>query len=385
MTDERFGTHDFGLSPDDEARAARLHDESIVVDMLFQGPCGYRSYSEEMDKQLEEEWREHRNAAKSYASAVMLPIRRALDGASSEFTDCWLASGITAGNRQVGYESDGGLAGFSIATAQFDTFPWLTKALRADDFRRAKAEGKRAGFLSSQNTDGIDPGLELLERFHDMGMRMIALTYNNLNSVGAGCTERTDAGVSNFGARVIERMNELGIIVDSAHSGRQTTLDACVLSSKPVVATHTSAGGLYEVDRAKSDEEIRAIAATGGVVGVYAVPFFLAGAEHVTIDAMLDHVDYIAGLVGWQHVGIGTDWPLQSPKSVLRRTLMPMVLEMGFRPEHNIEPEANLVGFDDYRDFPNITRGLVKRGYTDEQIAGIIGGNFVRVFEDVCG
>src|SRR5205807_2261930 len=152
----------------------------------------------------------------------------------------------------VGMESGEGVVGFGIATAQFDRLPWLVKALTADDFRRAKADGKRVGFISSQNTDGLDPGLDLLQSAYDMGLRMMALTYNNLNAVGAGCTERTDAGVSNYGARVIARMNDLGVIVDTAHSGRQTTLDACDLSTMPVVATHTSAGGLYEVDRAKS-------------------------------------------------------------------------------------------------------------------------------------
>jgi membrane dipeptidase len=207
-----------------------------------------------------------------------------------------------------------------------------------------------------------------------------------MNAAGSGCTERVDAGVSHFGAAIIRRLNELGVIVDTGHSGKQTTLDCCHLSERPVVASHASAGGLYEIDRAKSDEELDAIAATGGVIGVVAVPFFLApGPAPVTIDAMLDHIDYIARRVGWEHVAIGTDWPLQSPKTVLERSLTPMVSGMGFRPEHNISPCTNTVGFDDYGDFPNITRGLVARGYADEQVRGIIGSNFLRVFEAVCG
>jgi membrane dipeptidase len=230
----------------------------------------------------------------------------------------------------------------------------------------------------------MDHALKSLHEAWDLGLRMVGLTYNMQNDVGGGCTERTDTGVSNFGAKLIAAMDELGMIVDTSHSGRQTTLDACELSGRPVVASHTSAAAVYEVDRAKSDEELQALAETGGVIGVYAVPFFLAAGSGVTIEAMLDHIDYIVDLVGWQHVGIGTDWPMQSDLASLERVFMPMILEKGFRPEHNIGVE-NLVGFDDYRDFSNITRGLVARGYDDEQIRGILGENFLRVFEAVCG
>ena len=213
---------------------------------------------------------------------------------------------------------------------------------------------------------------------------MIGLTYNWQNYVGSGCTDRSDGGVTDFGARFIRRMNELGIIVDTAHSGRQTTLDACSTSSRPVIASHTSAEAVYRHDRAKSDVELRAIAESGGVIGIMAVPFFLSGAEGVTIEALMDHIDYIATLVGWQHVAIGTDWPLQQTKASLRR-LDERAMRIGFRQEHRIDSVTNLIGFDDYRDFPNITRGLVKRGYTDEQVLGVLGANALRVFEDVCG
>ena len=213
---------------------------------------------------------------------------------------------------------------------------------------------------------------------------MIGLTYNWQNYVGSGCTDRSDGGVTDFGARFIRRMNELGIVVDTAHSGRRTTLDACSISSRPVIASHTSADAVSPHDRAKSDRELRALAGTGGVIGVVAVPFFLSTGRDVTIDAMLDHIDYIANLVGWQHVAIGTDWPLQMTKGALSR-IGEMERQYGFRPEHRVSWTTNLIGFDDYRDFPNITRGLVKRGYTDEQVRGILGENFLRVVDDVCG
>jgi membrane dipeptidase len=382
---ETFANFDFGLTEEQEERARRLHAESIVCDMLFQGPCGYRSFAPDLEEELRREFEGHGNHQQYAVSAWLKNIQSALRGECPDFELCWRTSGITAANRQAPVTfTDRSALSWGLTTAQFDRFPWLIKALTVEDIRRAKREGKQAGYLSSQFLGEIGTLIEILESLHAMGQRMLQLTYNSMNAIGAGCTERTDAGVSNFGVKVIEKMNELGIIVDTGHCGHQTTLDACSISTKPVVASHTSAAGVYKVDRAKSDEELRALAGTGGVIGVYAVPFFLAPGEDVTVEAMLDHIDYVANLVGWEHVGIGTDWPLSASKETLRHFQIGAA-ETGFRDEHNLDCETNLIGFDDYRDFPNITRGLVKHGYGDEQIAGILGENFLRVFEQVCG
>jgi membrane dipeptidase len=382
---ETFGTFDFGLTPEQEERAARLHRESIVCDMLFQGPCGYRSFTPEMDVELEEEYKKHGSDLQYVFSALGKTTKAALRGECPDFQICWDESGLTGANRQAPVAfNDKTANGWAYTTAQFDKFPWLVKALTAEDIRQAKRDGKHAGYVTNQNLGEMGSNIESVDTLHTIGMRMIQLTYNAMNGIGAGCTERTDAGVSHFGVKAIERMNTLGIIVDTGHCGHQTTLDACAISSAPVVASHTSAAAVYHVDRAKSDEELRALAGTGGVIGVYAVPFFLAAGSGVTIESMLDHIEYIANLVGWQHVGIGTDWPLSASKDAVRR-LDTGAAEVGFRAGHNLDSATNLIGFDDYRDFPNITRGLVKRGYSDEQVEGILGGNFVRVFEQVCG
>lgn len=385
---QKFGTYDYGLSDEEERRAAALHEESIVIDMLYWGPCTHLSFTQEMEKELNTAWETTHDIIKTLRSSVYGPQLMAVKGEFPEFKACWDASGITAGNRQVeGFTS---LEDFSFSfgshIAMLDRLPWVIKALTADDIRRAKAEGKHAAWINTQLLMGVNMDfLELIEPAYNLGLRMIMLTYNYMTYIGAGCTERTDAGISNFGAAVIARMNELGIIVDTGHCGRQTTLDACKLSTKTVVASHACAQGLYMHARGKSDEELRAIADTGGVIGVVTVPFFLASSEEVGMDSWLDHIDYISNLVGWNHVGIGTDWPMPIHKSILREVFPLILSEVGFREEHNIETTAYLKGFEDYRDFPNITRGLVKRGYTDDQIKGILGGNFLRVFEDVCG
>lgn len=382
-----FADFNFGLSAAQEERAAGLHRDSIIVDMLFQGPCGYRSFTPPV-LDLVRQLPPSASPTERYFAAVFAPIRAALQGRSDDFRDCWEKSGITAGNRQVGF----GAPAYAIAQAQFDRFPWMIKALKAADIRAARAAGKRAGFISTQDSDGLqDRKLDYLQVAYDLGLRMMGLSYNVQNAVAGGLADRFDGGVTAFGVEVIRMMDELGIIIDMSHSSRQATLDACALSKNPVVVSHASAARLHDIARAKSDEEISAIAASGGVLGVAAAPGLLTTREQPTIEIMLDHIDYIAKLAGWRHVAIGTDWPLQADSQTLETVLPSMKRKYGPRETgrgkalDSIGAPVNLAGFDDYRDFPNITRGLVARGYPDEEIRGILGENFLRVFEAVCG
>lgn len=384
---EVFGVFDFGLSDAQEARARQLHEESIIVDMLFQGPLGYRNMTPEMDTIAQQMLESGRSGDEILLWSSVYPMRLAMRDELPDYITTWRECGVTVASRDIEIGDYASLAlGGALITAEFDTYDWLVKALHVADIRRAKAEGKQAGYVNCQPVIPINLDLDMLDIAYDMGLRVLMLTYNMQTAVGAGCTERNDGGLSHFGVKVIERLNKLGIIVDTAHCGRQTTLDACALSKTPVIATHSAAEGVYQHNRGKSDEELRAIAASGGLIGVVAVPSFLGAGRDVTLETMLDHIDYIANLVGWQHVGIGTDWPLPRSKWILQNILNPMwTTHFGFHAEHALDASVNLIGFDDYRDFVNITRGLVKRGYNDIEIKGILGENFLRVFEQVCG
>jgi membrane dipeptidase len=174
-------------------------------------------------------------------------------------------------------------------------------------------------------------------------------------------------------------------MVDVSHCGHLTTMDTCRHAKRPVNANHTCARSRSDVARAKHDDALRAIADTGGIIGVVAVPFFISRSRKPAIDVMLDHVDYIANLVGWKHVSLGTDWPNQVPDDIQARVLGGIQGEIGFRPEDRYDVTDRVIGFDDYRELPNITRGLVKRGYSDEQVQGILGENALRVFAEICG
>jgi membrane dipeptidase len=390
-TGQIFGCYEMGLSQGEERRAALLHSESIVIDMLLQGPCTYRSFTPQMEKKIDQVYQTTRDPNEAFYYGVNLTERLAVQGQFPDFKVCWDESGLSAGCRQVEMGTWQNMIGsFGIHTAMFDHLTWMIKALKASDIQRAKAEGKHSAWLSSQLFRGVEENfINLLEPAYDLGLRLVQLTYNTANLIGSGCTERNDTGVTPFGIQCIDKMNRLGIIIDTAHCGRKTTLDACKLSTKPVVATHTCAEGVFHHARAKSDEEIKAIAATGGVIGIVTLPFFLASPpssnSKLGLEVWFDHVDYLAKLVGWQSIGIGTDWPMSLPKSALAGFFAEALLQAGFRKEHLDLNMTNLDGFDDYRDFPNLTRGLVKRGYSDEQIRGILGENFLRVFEEVCG
>lgn len=377
---------DFGLSGNEEARAARLHQESVIVDLLYQGPIGPDSFSNRLEEIVLNKMAQIEQDVSGLFELISVPVRMAIAGELEKFHSHWIASGVTGGNREIElhrFETYASLMG--LAQAQFDHFPWMKKALRADDFRAAKRDAMVAGFVSTQLVSGPFPSLAILEHAHEAGLRMVQLTYNSRSTIGCGCTAPENSGVTDFGRQAIALMNNLGIIVDTAHCGQRTTLDACEISDRPVIASHTAASAVFKHDRCKSDEEIRAIAATGGIVGILAVPFFLSKAEQVTIESMLDHIDHAAGLVGAAHVAIGTDWPNQLPNKVLSTIFEKVLADVGFRQEHAVDPTLLLHGFRDYLDFPNITRGLVSRGFSDSEIKGILGENFLRVFAEVCG
>lgn len=384
-----FGNFAFeGMSDSDEARAKRLHEDSVIVDMLFHGPTGYRVWSEEMTESIAETLRSSGDRLTAWEFGMEVPERLAIAGRLPEFKEQWDASGLTAGTRDLFWHDTRGMVeALTHTQSLLDSFDWLNKALKAQDFRVAKENGTHVQFLATQKASYFEDDIHRMELAYEMGLRMMLMTYNEDNSLGGGCTSGKNLGVTEFGRAVIDFMNEKGVIVDTAHSSKRTTLETCRYSDAPVLASHCGAAAVFPHQRNKTDEEFEAVAATGGVVGVFAIPVFLSAKAEPTIDDMLDHIDHMVGVVGVDHVGIGLDWPLQLPKWALENVTQPATTTsgLGWRKEHGLNDTQNLIGFDDYRDLPNITRGLVSRGYSDEAIRKILGENFLRVFQQVVG
>ncbi|HEU4694595.1 MAG TPA: dipeptidase [Vicinamibacterales bacterium] len=262
----------------------------------------------------------------------------------------------------------------------------LVAVLKAEDIRRAKQEGKTAIMLNFQNCP-IGDDLDNLDMFHSMGVRSIQVTYNERNLLGDGSTERTDSGLSDFGIAAVERMNALGILVDSSHSGYKTTLDAIAFSKKTPIISHSNCRALNDHPRCKSDEQIRALAAKGGVMGLTTVNVMVKRDLPVTMEDYLDHIDHIVKLVGIDHVGFGSDmditgWPTDPEK---KDEFLGFYGKPYFKESYRFRYPLAVDGLNHEHKWKYVTAGLLKRGYKDEQIAKVLGGNWLRVFSEVIG
>lgn len=383
------GPFDFGLTAAEEARARKLHRESIIVDLLSQHAGGniFADYPKELQSEFNAKTAEAGGGLDGLAEAVYWPYEMSRLGKSDLIREWLQGSGLTCGTYGIDVHDghDPQKHKWEATALQYAHLPWLKYVTTASEIREAKRDGIVAFYAHCQPVDPAPRDLRAFDAAYARGLRSFMLTYNRMDNIGVGCTERVDAGLSMFGVEVVKHCNDIGMIVDVSHCGYLTTMDACRHSKKPVNANHTAASGVHLHARGKSNEELRAIADTDGVVGVVAVPAFLTNSASPTIEHMLDHIGYIANLIGWKHVAIGTDWPLQAPDEVLEATFGVEAKSIGFREQDRLDLTKRLIGFDDCRDLPNITRGLVKRGYSDEQIRGILGENALRVFEEVCG
>jgi membrane dipeptidase len=260
-----------------------------------------------------------------------------------------------------------------------DTFSSkLMLARTTHDILDAKKEKKVAILLSFQNTTPIENDLNLLYIFKQLGVNMMQITYNERSLAGDGCSERTGCGLSDFGVDMIREMNRLGIAIDLSHVGKATTEDVLKITKKPVFYTHAGAFQLLPNPRNKTDDELRAVIGTGGMVGVLSLGTFLSKKSQldITIDDFLDHLQHIVNVVGVDRVGFGLDLTENS--------------KAGDYPAHKASvssgwPWYYAIGLQSISDIPNITRGLLGRGYRESEIEGILGGNFLRVFEKATG
>jgi len=247
----------------------------------------------------------------------------------------------------------------------------VTLVLTARDIEKANKEGKLALLFGFQGLPPLKGRLSYLRIFYQLGVRIIQLTYNERNEVGDGCAERSKGGLSNFGIRVVEELNRLGIIIDLSHVGEATFMDTLEVSKEPVIASHSNSCAVFDHFRNLSVEQIKALAEKGGVVGVTAYSPIVKGVNP-TIEDLIDHIDYITKLVGVNHVGLGLD--------LIYYTNGPDLYPDSYVPWTE---EIITKGIEDAPKIPNITEGLVRRGYSDRDIEKILGGNFLRIFEKI--
>ena len=246
------------------------------------------------------------------------------------------------------------------------------------DLDRAKSQGSIGVIMGLQNSEHFRKP-EDVKRFYQLGQRCSQLTYNTQNLIGSGGTERVDGGISDFGVEIIKAMNDIGMLVDVSHCGDRTTLDAIDISPQPIAITHSNCRALNDHPRLKTDEAIRKLAARGGVMGITGVRNFVSGREPTTIENIVDHVDHVVKLVGIEHVGIGSDSDLNGYDDMppdQRKELLAM-----YKSSYAFRDKLDIDCFDHPRKVFDLTDALIRRGYSDDNITAILGGNFRRLLE----
>lgn len=393
-------------------KAQRLHAENIVIDSLsphFIAECVLTPAMVDLGKKLQSEGKKRFAIQATLADYLIKECER--DPATREtYLAYWKRSGVTAGNNTLygtgapdnAWESL--LADFGRVGRMVSAFDGaLVQANCAADIEAAYKAGKHAVFYNSQSAEPIGDKLERVDTLFGLGLRSMQLTYNLRTRFGDGCLEKNDGGMSRFGEALVHKMNERRMIVDASHASPRTAMDATLCSSLPVIASHTAAKGLSGHARGLPDDVLKAMADRGGYAGVVILPAFLlppGGDDRAekagkptgwaTLDLLVDHVQHMINTMGEDHVGIGTDWG--KPYYTALTWTPEMVNEstsgfdwVGWRPDDKFNPNNQMMDVETWDKWPNITAALLRRGIPEATVVKLVGGNFLRVFREVCG
>lgn len=299
-----------------------------------------------------------------------------------------LAGGVNATNVTVVFDVDwdGALSGMESCLEKVEKNPLLALAKCADDVIAARAAGKLAIVLGTQGSIMIDKHLYRVEIMHRLGLRYFGLAYTAATLFADGCGEERDGGLTFLGRELIDCVNRLPLILDLSHSGHGARAQGAARANAPV-CTHSNAYTINANDRNTRDDTARLIASKGGVLGICGLPMSV-WPKNPTIDHMLDHLDHYVGLLGPEHVGIGLDFTeaYQAEKRILPesrrwRTLRPDI----FGTVDEFLTQKYPAGLSTIRQLPNFTQGLFDRQYSETQIAGFLGGNWLNHFRAVVG
>lgn len=271
----------------------------------------------------------------------------------------------------------------------FERFPDLIVPGRSgDDVRRARASGRTAIVFGFQNPSPIEDDIGLVEIVHALGVRFMQLTYNNQSLLATGCYEAEDPGVTRMGREVIREMNRVGLVVDMSHSAERSTLEAIEISERPIAITHANPASWHPALRNKSDAVLKALAESGGMLGFSCYPHHLRGKSACSLRDFCEMIARTADLMGAERLGIGSDLCQDQPDRIvewMRNGRWTKSTDYG-------EGSADAPGFPpqpewfrDSRDFGRLEAGLRAVGFSDADVAGILGENWLRFFDESFG
>ncbi|WP_299733668.1 membrane dipeptidase [uncultured Endozoicomonas sp.] len=254
-----------------------------------------------------------------------------------------------------------------------------------NDIRRAKALGKVGIMFGAQNCSSIEDDIGMIEIMRELNLMIMQLTYNNQSLLACGCYEAEDSGVTRFGRQAIAEMNRVGMVVDMSHSGERSTLEAIEISQRPIVISHANPSSFHAAKRNKSNTVLKALGDSGGLLGFSLYPFHLKNGSDCTLDDFCDMVARTADLMGVSQIGIGTDLCQSQPVETLewmRNGRWSKTMDYGEGSKNNASWPEPLSWFKDSRDFPNITKGLLARGFNHDEVARIMGLNWLNFLDN---
>ncbi len=254
------------------------------------------------------------------------------------------------------------------------------------DIEKANLEKKTAIFFGFQNCSPIEDNIALVEKVHEHGCRFMQLTYNNQSLLATGCYEKNDSGVTNFGREAIKEMNRVGVVIDMSHSAEKSTFDAIEISEKPIAITHANPSFWYKAIRNKSNDLLKALASSGGMLGLSLYPHHLKDGSNCTLENFCEMTAKTAEIMGVKNIGIGSDLCINHPDSVvewMRNGTWTKTKNYG-------EGSKNKSGFPkqpnwflDARGFKNLETGLKKIGFNEEETNGILGNNWYNFYKGI--
>ena len=253
-----------------------------------------------------------------------------------------------------------------------------------DDVRQARSEGRTAIFCGFQNPSPIEDDIGLVEICHMLGARFMQLTYNNQSLLATGCYESEDTGITRMGRAVIAEMNRVGLVIDMSHSAERSTLDAIEVSSRPIAITHANPSFWHPARRNKSDDVLKALGESGGMLGFSLYPHHLKGGTNCTLDSFCEMIARTAELMGVSQIGIGSDLCQDQPDSVvewMRVGRWTKDIDYGEGSAANAGFPPMPSWFQDNRHFDAIATGLHKQGFSQADVAGIMGDNWLNFYD----